>query len=316
MKHEPAFLTRDAATKAATLTVAGQGAWQLHTAGAHCRGGDAGPVATGGGQGVFALPFVADNWACFALRQNGGTRYLAERHLPMAGGYNFRDLGGFPGADGKRVAWGKFFRTDGLSALTAGDLAYLASIPIATIVDFRTAEEREHSPDKIPAGVKNTVLLPIAPGYMSQGTTKDLEDYDSPDDFMLEMYRDLALDPSIAEAYRQFFARVQAEGDLPLIFHCSAGKDRTGLAAALILHALGVDRETILADYEASNAYLGDKYASYIEKRPYLKGLFTVKKDFLKEAFVLIAGEYGSVETYLEDVLAVDIAGMRRRFLE
>ena len=106
MKHEPAFITRDAATKAATLTVAGQGAWQLHAAGADCCHDNDAPLATGNGQGVFALPLAANSWARFSLRQNGAARSLAERHLPMAGGYNFRDLGGFLGAGGKRVAWG------------------------------------------------------------------------------------------------------------------------------------------------------------------------------------------------------------------
>ncbi len=244
-----------------------------------------------------------------------------ERHLPMEGGYNFRDLGGFSGAGGKHVVWRQLFRTDGLNTLTEADLACLAAIPVITVVDFRTAEENERSPDILPPSVKNVVHLPIAPGYMSERAVKKLEDYASPDDFMFEMYRDLALDAAITASYRQFFAVIQAGRDgrsgdtLPLIFHCSAGKDRTGFAAALILHALGVDREAILADYEASNGYLRDKYATVIAAKPHLKGLFTVKKAFLTEAFRLVESAYGSLEAYLETVLDVDIAALRRRFL-
>ena len=317
MTAERTAITRDPATKAATLTVAQSGRWDLF-AGKNVADVDfSRPIASGAGPGKQTL--APAGWACFALhaeeRDEKEPLLLAERHLPMAGGYNFRDLGGFAGTNGGRVAWGKFFRTDGLSTLTEGDLAYLTSIPVVTIVDFRTAEENEHAPDKIPASVKNVLRLPIAPGYMSERAARNLEDYASPDEFMLEMYRDLALDPGITASYRQFFAAVQAEKDIPIIFHCSAGKDRTGLAAALILAALGVDRETILADYEASNRYLGDKYAPYIAKKPYLRGLFTVKKAFLLEAFRLLESEYGSLAAYLETALDVDIAAMRRRFL-
>lgn len=317
---EYARITRDPATKIATLTVSRNGAWELF-AGKSLAGVDfSRPVASGAGPGEQTVPLPG--WACFALRMEGEKDreplFLAERRLPMAGGHNFRDLGGFSGAGGKRVAWGKFFRTDGLATLTEADLAYLASIPVAAIVDFRTAEEDERSPDAIPASVKNVARLPIAPGYMSDRAVKNLEDYATPDDFMFEMYRDLALDAGITDSYRQFFALVQAgefRDNLPVIFHCSAGKDRTGFAAALILHALGVDKRTILADYEVSNRYLEDKYAPYIVGKPHLKGLFTVKKAFLEEAFRLVESAHGSLETYLETVLDVDIAAMRRNFL-
>ena len=311
-----ATITRNPATKNATLAVDTAGGWRVF-AGRDVHSIDFSvTLATGNGPETLELPTSA--WACFALRtadDNTPPLLFAERHLPMAGGYNFRDLGGFPGADGKHVVWGKLFRTDGLGSLTDADLAYLASIPVATIADFRTDEEDRHSPDRFPASVKHVLRLPIAPGYMSSRATQKLENYSHPDEFMLEMYRDLALDPQIVATYREFFASAQTEANLPLIFHCSAGKDRTGFAAALILHALGVDRQTILADYAVSNTYLGDKYAPYIEKHPHLKGLFTVKESFLEEAFTLVAVEYGSPDAYLENALGVDIHAMRRRFL-
>lgn len=315
-----AAITRNPLTKAPALTVTVDGKWTLFA------GKDAAsvdytvPVVSGEAPGTYTLPeggpYACNaRWACFAFRRGDRTTLLAERHLPMAGGYNFRDLGGFSGADGKRVIWGKFFRTDGLGELTDADLAYLASIPIRTIVDFRTAEEAAHLPDRIPASVTAAVSLPIAPGYMNPAESRALEEYESQDAFMLHMYRDLAQDPAIAATYKRFFAHVQAEGDIPLIFHCSAGKDRTGVAAALLLTALGVDRETIFRDYEASNVYLGDKYAGYIKANPHIKGLFTVKEAFLAEAFALIEATHGSVESCLETVLGVDITSMRRRFL-
>ena len=318
MTMNPAAISRDPLAKTATLTVAREGRWTLFSGGTAAAVDFSRPVMTGDGPGMVALPRTADGWACFALQfdgEPGSPMYLAERHLPMAGGVNFRDLGGFPGAEGKRVAWGTFFRTDGLSTLTDGDLAYLDSIPITTLVDFRTAEEDGRFPDRIPPGAKNVLRLPIAPGYMNPEAEKGLEDYESPDAFMLHMYEDLALDRDITATYRTFFASVQNGGDIPILFHCSAGKDRTGIAAALILFALGVDKETILADYESSNGYLREKYAPVIEQKPYLKGLLTVKRLYLESAFALIGREYGSIDAYLETELAVDIAAMRRRFL-
>lgn len=311
MTAEHAAITRDQTTKTATLTVAAKGEWSLFP---NSKNAAPHPLVCGNGPATVPLPTVS-GWASFTLREGNRTVPLAERHLPMAGGYNFRDLGGFSGAGGKRVAWGKLFRTDGMGHLTDADLAYLATIPVKTVVDFRTAEESAHSPDRIPLTVASVVHLPIAPGYMNPAETRNLEDYESADAFMLHMYRDLALDARIAASYREFFARVQAADDVPLIFHCSAGKDRTGIAAAFILTALGVDREAVFNDYEVSNAYLRGKYAHLEEAKPYLKGLFTVKKAFLDEAFTLIEVDYGSITAYLENVLNVDIALMRDRYL-
>ncbi len=309
-----ATITRNPQDKIATLTVRGVGPWALFAGEDASRIDYSRPLASGAGPAALRLPGIT-GWTCFALRAGGTVLYLAERLLPMAGGYNFRDLGGFTGAEGRQVAWGKLFRTDGLGALTDGDLAYLASIPIKTVIDFRTGDEAGRTPDKIPATVANIFPLPLAPGYLNPAAGKDVRDAAGSDAFMLRMYQELALDPAITATYRQFFSHVQNGGDIPLLFHCSAGKDRTGVAAALILLALGVDRETVLADYEMSNTYLGDKYASIIREKPHLLGLFTVKRVFLEEALRLIVSAYGSVTRYLETALAVDIAAMRRLFL-
>lgn len=203
-------ITRDPASKAATLTVAATGQWEAYAGKDAESMNFASPVASGEGPGEFPLP--GDRWTVFSIRQNGESRSLAERRLPMQGGYNFRD-------------------------------------------------------------------------------------------------------PAIAGTYRAFFAHVQESAALPLLFHCAAGKDRTGFAAAMILFALGVDEETIFADYEASNAYLGDKYAPAIAANPEHGGLFTVKRAYLEESLRAIEQEYGHVETYLESALAVDIQLMRERFL-
>lgn len=305
---------RDATTKAATLAVNGGGQWEAF-AGKNAASVDfTRPVAAGTGSRIIVLPEAYNRWMCFAVKHGGGVEYAAERHLPMAGGYNFRDLGGFVGDGGKRIVWGKFFRADDLASLTDSDLAYLASIPIVTLVDFRTDRERSNAPNNIPKSVKNTLNAPVAPGFLGPDAGRG-SPFPDADSFMLAMYRDLALDPGIAETYRRFFARAQSREDAPMLFHCSAGKDRTGIGAAFILAALGVDRETIFADYEASNIYLGDKYARLIAANPQHGGLFRVKRAFLAEAFSLIKQAHGSIEGYLTNVLDVDIPLMRREYL-
>ena len=102
---------------------------------------------------------------------------------------------------------------------------------------------------------------------------------------------------------------------VPLLFHCSAGKDRTGTAAALILYALGVDEAIIMEDYLASNHYLGDKYAKELEQNPGLKPVLTVKREFLQAAIDRIKQDHGSVENFLVKVLHVDIPKFKARYL-
>lgn len=305
-------ILRDAATKAATLRVTGRGAWEIYAGPAQDRIDETRPVASGTGPGEFTLPVSSRAWACFSVRRGNAAFLAAERHLPMRGGYNFRDLGGLAGAGGKRVAWGKFIRADELENLTGDDLAYLESMPLRTIVDFRTESEVQRAPDKVPVSVGTVLHSPVAPGYLNAGHTGR---FTSSEDFMLGIYRDLALDPAIAETYRLFFKHVQNDKDVPILFHCAAGKDRTGVAAAFVLFALGVDREAVFADYTASNVYLGAKYAPIIASAPEQQGLYTVQPSFLAEALDLIEDRHGSVENYLRDVLEVDIPALRERYL-
>ena len=304
-----AAISRNPATKEGTLHVAGSGAWRFF---AHdSSGGEL--LLEAAHPGVFPLPEASPRWTRFELETPEGRIPVAERQLPMAGGYNFRDIGGFAGVDGKHVAWGKLFRTDDMASLTKADCAYLASIPLVTVVDFRTETEKADAPDKFPESVVNALHYPIAPGFLNpEGSTKQ---YADSDDFMLGIYHDLVLDEGITATYRRFFNHVQNAANLPLSFHCAAGKDRTGFAAALVLFSLGVDKEAILADYEASNAYLGDKYAAIIATYPDQSGLYIVKPAFLMEALSLIDAKYGSMERYLTQALDIDIAAMRALFL-
>ena len=246
---------------------------------------------------------------------NPGHREQNTRILPLEGGFNFRDMGGYSTADGKTVKWGKVFRSDEMGRLTTADLDYLNNIPLLTVVDFRSKYEIEAAPDKVPASVVNTYELMINPGNHSGIGDIDKLSEANGEEFMKEMNRAMVSDPAIIDTYKTFFALLQDEKQIPLIFHCTAGKDRTGLGAALFLASLGVDEKTIFEDYLLSNQLLEAKYKSYTDSLPQLKPLFEVRPQYLRAAFDTIKENHGSIEKYLRDALDVDTELIKRLYL-
>ena len=240
---------------------------------------------------------------------------FSERQLPMAGGYNFRDLGGFPTRDGRHVKWGKLFRSDDLHHLTEDDLHYLSSIPVTSVVDFRGPNEIANAPNKLPASIRHADKLSIEPGNVLSLVSFSELDPVQLDSLMTQIYVHLVTEPAFIDRYRTFFHFLQDSTRTPLLFHCSAGKDRTGTAAALILYALGVDEAVIMNDYLASNHYLGDKYAKELAQNPSLKSVLTVKREFLQAAIDRIKQDHGTVENFLVKELNVDIPRFKELFL-
>ena len=143
-----------------------------------------------------------------------------------------------------------------------------------------------------------------------------MEGADAWDQFMRDMNRSLVLDEANIAVYRQFFKLLQNKENLPLMFHCSAGKDRTGLAAAYILLSLGVDIKTVMRNYMDSAVYLAGKYDDYIRKDPDKAPLFSVRPQYLQASLSAMEEKSGSIEKYLTDVLGVDLEKMRSLFLE
>ena len=193
----------------------------------------------------------------FYLRAGGGGgRRVAVRLLPLEGGRNFRDLGGYPAADGRHVRWGRVFRSGMMANLTDADYDYLSALGIRVVCDFRSDAERAAEPTNWRATPAidyrtwdyrdddGTGGMQLASVLSQPGVT--------PEQVAAAMERGY---PDIAEAhkekYREVFQRLAA-GELPLAFNCSAGKDRAGTAAALILSALGVPRELVVQDYALS----------------------------------------------------------------
>ncbi|WP_129649119.1 tyrosine-protein phosphatase [Bacteroides salyersiae] len=233
------------------------------------------------------------------------------RLLPMAGAYNMRDLGGYRTVYGKCVKWKMLFRSDDMNKLTAMDLDYLSLLPLRTVIDFRSEVEKNAAIDRLPQTVSKHIPLSIEAGDMSGITHFDRNNLSA---VMEEVYAYIIR--NMQDVYKEFFSILSEKENAPLLFHCSAGKDQTGIAAALLLSALGVDRETVTEDYMLSAEHITKKYEFITREHPELKPLTTVRKEYLETAFRVIDEEFGGIERYLIDNLEVDLDKLRELYTE
>ncbi len=221
------------------------------------------------------------------------------------------------------VKRGRIFRSDKLSGLSPGDLQTLRDLQIRTVVDFRSTGEIQAEPDSLPG--EWTIDYMHLPVGMDQGndsvwidTLRSL----SPEQatrMIVGYYTLLPLE--WPEQYRAFFHKLLEPDSLPLVFHCTAGKDRTGIAAALFLYILDVDKETNGREYELSNFYRTDSHTKYAElfrqhgiDREIGSILMEVKEEYLGSIFEAIGEKYGSVDSFIEE--ALDLNGYKRAQLK
>jgi protein-tyrosine phosphatase len=179
---------------------------------------------------------------------------LAERLLPLKGGRNFRDLGGYRAAGGRQVRWGRLYRSGMMSDLTEADMSYLSDLGVRVVCDLRSQEERASRPNPFLARTGPGAPMVAATDYsmfdfasLSRVTTRD-----EAIEAFAETYVDFC--HALAPQYADMFDRL-VRGDAPLAMNCSAGKDRTGVAAALVLSVLGAPRATVVADYALTEVY-------------------------------------------------------------
>lgn len=235
---------------------------------------------------------------------------------------NFRDVGGLPTVDGRRVKYGVLFRSGHLAHATEDDAAFLGSLGLHTIFDFRNASDQKlEGPDVELPGVRN-VNLPLTDPADGSEFWKMVRDGD------LEQLRALLADGKGADrminSYRAIIKertaehsqvlRSLAEDSVPALMHCAAGKDRAGLSIAVTLLAVGVEREAIVADYLESNAahrrykvHRSSTSASAYspEVMELLSPLFDARAEYLTAAFETIEETWGSVDAYLEQALGI-----------
>ena len=238
------------------------------------------------------------------------------RILPIKGGYNFRDLGGIKTKDDRTIKQSYLIRTDELSNLDENDLQILADLNIKSVVDFRTEQERSISVDRVPDTCKNEFHLDIMAGNMNSFMKKVQSGETDFKSMLHNFYTDLIRSENAQFEYRQFFKILQNPENCAVIYHCTAGKDRTGVATALILEALNVDESIIEQDYLLSNQFLAKKYESYISQNPSLADLFLVHSEYLEGAIDTIKKHYYSVEDYLTNTLDVDLDKMKAIYIE
>lgn len=244
-----------------------------------------------------------------------------QRLLDIQSGHNFRDLGGYETTDGRHVKWHRLIRSGSLANLNEHDLNTLAAIPVTIDIDLRAPEEVKQAPDKLPQ-TANYYHLPVFKSDETDASHSDEEIMSrilKPGNgyqHMLDVYRRMVEVPTAKAAYQQMFKLLlNNEPTQANLFHCTAGKDRTGMAAYLILSALQVPEKVILQDYLLTNdatrdfrerwlQRLRDKGESEIvvENR---RALGSVSPDYIKQAIELINTNYGNVQNYLKEYLGL-----------
>ncbi|MGW8138538.1 tyrosine-protein phosphatase [Sphingomonas zeae] len=265
---------------------------------------------------VLAIPTGASSSAPVAAPAHS-------RVLPLQGGHNFRDLGGYRTADGRTVKWGLLYRSGEMHDLTRADYAYLQKLGIRTVCDFRDTRERATEPTLWPAG--------HSPKVLSDDYALDMSSLRLPGDPAGWTHDQVvtamtATYPKLLDQFRGQYRRMFAEllaGDVPLAFHCTAGKDRTGVAAALLLTALGVPRATIIDDYLLSNQHMAPMPAHptgfWAKLSPEAARTFAgVDRRYIDAVFAVTDRHPGGTMGYLKDELglgAPEIAKLRTLYL-
>lgn len=242
------------------------------------------------------------------------------RKLPLQGANNFRDLGGYPAAGDRVTRWGLVYRSDKLSDLTDQDIGYLQRLGLHRIVDLRSQAEKDSDPDQLGASLQQ-VYVPM-PIEVSEAQIRELEEKIKSGDLSAEQSRQFLRDANRAfvddytPLYSEWLHSLLKTGNLPIVFHCTEGKDRTGFAAAILLLAVGVDEQLVFDDYLASNQYLADSTDSKLRwvkimslfqvDTEAIRPVFNVERSYLQSAFQRISERYGSFQAYLREGLGID----------
>ena len=228
---------------------------------------------------------------------------MSDRHINLTGASNFRDLGGYETEDGMTLKHGLIYRSDNLSHLTNIDLKKINEIGIKTVCDLRSDNELEEFPspfsrDSIPAlkhipiktlGTKDLRELSIKDGVTGKEMAQEMQHH-----YVLYVHQH-------KEKYRDFINLI-AFGEIPIVFHCFAGKDRTGFGALLVLGLLGVKKEIIIEDYLLTNKFfkgpiVTEEWRDTASEK--LKPLFEARVDYINAAFKEIYSTHETIEDFV-----------------
>jgi protein-tyrosine phosphatase len=243
------------------------------------------------------------------------------RHIPLEGAFNFREIGGLKTSDGRVLKSGLLFRSDELSKLTKNDLDKFAQLKIKTVVDLRTQNERDSRGDNIPKD-SNIKVINISLSHQSRNVNYfqlfwfltfrsgnfDFEQY------IKDHYHSYSFE--CRSSVNQIFTLLSNPDNLPALLHCTVGKDRSGFISALIQLLCGVDRSVVLEDYMLTNVYAGPRirkisllvrWISLFRIKPErMQPLFQAIPEYLNSALDNILSKYDSIEDYLVNAINLD----------
>jgi protein-tyrosine phosphatase len=240
-----------------------------------------------------------------------------DRVIALEGAVNFRDLGGYATSDGRRTRWRVLFRADGLGELTEMDLQVVRGLGIRTVVDLRSGYEVEMSRFNVEAHPVTFHHFPFLDQLPNPG------EFERTPGMLGTQYKEM-LDDAGVQIIGALDA-LAAPGARPAVFHCTAGKDRTGLLAALVLSLLGVPEETVVADYALSGEAMARLRAKLILKYPDGKDViedsdevFSAHPEHMVALLDHLRERYGSVEEYSAHIGVPDgvVARLRDELLE
>jgi protein-tyrosine phosphatase len=262
------------------------------------------------------------------------TVHQTSRSLYLEGGVNFRDLGGYRNNQGRTVKWRKLMRSGHLAELTTGDLDTLQALGVEQIHDFRCKEEQYRHPSRAVRSIRTTNITDdyqIATGDIGQfweSLRKNQLNASLSHELVVRSYSSCI--DYIAPAFSRFMKHIIAQKDGATLFHCTAGKDRTGMAAALILSALDIPRSTIVEDYMLSIDYFDNSpLVEIVEvhlrdndetkwERSWIMPYCSVHQDNITAFFNSIDERYGNMHNYFAEALKLsngDLEKMQDKFL-
>jgi len=250
------------------------------------------------------------------VSDSGSKTTISERRVPLEGSVNFRDLGGYETVDGRRVKWGLVFRSDNLGRLTDRDVTFLQRMGIRLVCDFRTPAETEKLPDRFPRdGPAKYLHLPIRHGEFDPANTFErIQKGDiewMTEEFMIKGY--IKNIDNFAPVWSTLFNCLSDRSSRPIVFHCTGGKDRAGVCAALILLTLGVPDETVITDHGLSNVYIAgvlEKIYARIRSMgvdpQQVSSYFTAPQNAIVAFIDHIRQTYGSAAGYLRKKAGIE----------
>ena len=254
------------------------------------------------------------------------TERAQNRLLNFEGIPNFRDLGGYTTTDGRQTKWGVLYRSGTLAHATDADIDGISQLGLSKMVDFRSGAEKTEEPDRLPEPPGFIIVeIPtlddgnkMVADIMDRIESGDFGDMD-PNQMMIEANRQFAT--ILTPQYRQFMRTLQQAEGTPILWHCSAGKDRAGFAAAIVLRILGVPQDTVIQDYMASKQHALNARRTQLMLLRVFKGeeaadklgiLMGVEEAWIRAAFDEIDSAWGSFDNYVREGLELSHADVER----